>query len=105
MIRAVFDTNVIVSALLQSLGPSSRLLLRCFDGLIQLCVSGSVYAEYEDVLRGPRLARDTEIIAGTLQTIRQTGFWFGHSSEFAYVRIPMTTSFWSVPRRRKLFIW
>jgi putative PIN family toxin of toxin-antitoxin system len=75
MIRAVFDTNVIVSALLQSLGPSSQLLLRCFDGSIQLCVSGSVYAEYEEVLKRPRLARDPEIIAGTLQTIRETGFW------------------------------
>jgi predicted nucleic acid-binding protein len=73
MIRAVFDTNVIVSALLQSLGPSSRLLMRCFDGSIQLCVSGPVYAEYEDVLRRPRLARDPEIIAGALQTIRQNG--------------------------------
>ena len=73
MIRAVFDTNVIVSALLQSLGPSSRLLMRCFDGSIQLCVSGPVYAEYEDVLRRPRLARDPEIIAGALQTIRLNG--------------------------------
>jgi uncharacterized protein len=75
MIRAVFDTNVIVSALLQSLGPSSQLLLRCFDGSIQLCVSGSVYAEYEEVLRRPRLARDPTIIAVTLRTIRETGFW------------------------------
>lgn len=61
--------------MLQSLGPSSRLLLRCFDRSIQLCASGSVYADYEDVLRRPKLARDPEIIAGMLQTIPQIGFW------------------------------
>jgi putative PIN family toxin of toxin-antitoxin system len=49
--------------------------LRCFDGSIQLCVSGSIYAEYEEVLRRPRLARDPEIINNTLQTIRGVGVW------------------------------
>ncbi|HKD09567.1 MAG TPA: putative toxin-antitoxin system toxin component, PIN family [Bryobacteraceae bacterium] len=50
MTRVVLDTNIIVSALLQPLGPSAQLLTLALGGSIQLCVSGSVYAEYEEVI-------------------------------------------------------
>jgi predicted nucleic acid-binding protein len=50
MIRAVFDTNVVVSALLQPLGPSAQLLLLALNGSIQLCITGSIYAEHEEVI-------------------------------------------------------
>jgi predicted nucleic acid-binding protein len=46
MIRVVLNTNIIVSALLQPLGPSAQIFLFALDGSIQLCVSGAVYAEY-----------------------------------------------------------
>lgn len=42
MIRAVFDTNVVVSVLLQPLGPSAQLLLLALNGSIQLCITGSI---------------------------------------------------------------
>jgi putative PIN family toxin of toxin-antitoxin system len=54
MIRVVLDTNIIVSALLQPLGPPAQLLVLALAGSIQLCVSGSVYAEYEEVISRPR---------------------------------------------------
>jgi predicted nucleic acid-binding protein len=54
---------------------------------IQLCVSGSVYAEYEEVLRRPRLQRRENVIAGALDTIREKGFWVRpserHSSQYS----------------------
>ena len=75
MIRVVLDTNVIVSALLQPLGPPAAVFLLVAGGAVQLCISGSVYAEYEEVIRRPRLARDEEVIAATLQTVREKGFW------------------------------
>jgi putative PIN family toxin of toxin-antitoxin system len=75
MIRVVLDTNVIVSALLQPLGPPAAVFLLVTGGVIQLCISGHVYAEYEEVIRRPRLARDEEVIAATLQTVREKGFW------------------------------
>jgi uncharacterized protein len=75
MIRVVFDTNVIVSALLQPLGPSAQLFVLALSGSIQLCVSGSIYAEYEEVIRRPRFRRNEEIIAGTLHAIRHRAFW------------------------------
>jgi putative PIN family toxin of toxin-antitoxin system len=75
MIRVVLDTNVIVSALLQPLGPPAAVFLPVAGDGVQLCVSGNVYAEYEEAIRRPRLARDEEVITAMLQTVREKGFW------------------------------
>src|ERR1017187_8166757 len=74
MIRGVLDTNVIVLAVLQPRGPPARVFLLAVVGSIQLCV-GSVYAEYEEVIRRPRLRRTETVIASMLDTIREKGFW------------------------------
>lgn len=75
MIRVVLDTNIIVSALLQPLGPPAQVFVLAIGGSIQLCISGSVYAEYEEVISRPRFRRSEDIIAGALHTIREKGFW------------------------------
>ena len=75
MIRVVLDTNIIVSALLQPLGPPAQVLVLALGGSIQLCVSGSIYAEYEEVIRRPRLQRSEDIIGGALHAIREKGSW------------------------------
>ena len=75
MIRVVLDTNIVVSALLQPLGPPAQVFLLAVSGSIQLCVSGSVYAEYEDVIRRPRLRRDESVITATLHSVREKGLW------------------------------
>ncbi len=41
MIRVVFDTNVLVSALLQPLGPPAQLILLALNGSIRLCITGN----------------------------------------------------------------
>ncbi len=41
----------------------------------RLCVSGNIYAEYEEVIRRPRLGRGAREIEETLRTIRERGFW------------------------------
>lgn len=53
MIRGVLDTNVVVSALLQPLGPPVQVLLLALDGGVQLCVSDPIFAEHEEVIRRP----------------------------------------------------
>ena len=75
MIRVVLDTNIIVSALLQPLGPPAQVFVLTIGGSIQLCVSGNVYAEYEEVISLPRFQRGEDIIAGTLRSVREKGFW------------------------------
>jgi uncharacterized protein len=85
MIRVVLDTNVIVSALLQPLGPPVRVFVLIAGGEIQPCVSGNVYAEYEEVIRRPRFRRDESIISATLQTIREKGFWVKPTQAIPYI--------------------
>lgn len=75
MIRVVLDTNVIVSALLQPAGPPAQIFILAIGGSIRMCLSGSVYAEYEEVIKRPRFQRTDDVIAGTLRTIREKGYW------------------------------
>jgi uncharacterized protein len=76
MIRVVLDTNILVSALLQPQGLPARAFLMALAGTTaQLCVSGDVYAEYEEVVRRPKFNRDEAVIESALHAIRQNGFW------------------------------
>jgi uncharacterized protein len=42
---------------------------------MQLCVSGNIYAEYEEVISRPRFQRSVEVITATLQAVRENGHW------------------------------
>jgi len=75
MIRAVLDTNIVVSALLQPLGPSAQVLVMVLDGSILLCVSGSIYAEYEEVVGRPHFKLSRDVITAALDAIRKKGLW------------------------------
>ena len=75
MIRVVLDTNIIVSALLQPFGPPAQIFVAALGGSIQMCVTGNIYAEYEEVISRPRFQRSKEIIATTLEAIRDKGVW------------------------------
>jgi predicted nucleic acid-binding protein len=43
MIRVVLDTNIIVSAMLQPLGPPAQMVVLATGGSIEMCVSGAVH--------------------------------------------------------------
>ncbi len=76
MIRVVLDTNILISALLSPQGRPMQVLLMVILQLdTQLCVSGDVYAEYEEVIRRPRLNRTESEIAATLRAVRENGLW------------------------------
>lgn len=75
MISVVLDTNVIVSALLQPLGPPANVFRHAIGGSIQYCVSGKVFAEYEEVIQRPRLRRTENVVGSTLIAIRQKAPW------------------------------
>ena len=75
MTRVVLDTNIIVSALLQPLGPSAQIFVLTLGRSIQMCVSGSIYADYEEVISRPRLRRGEAVIAAALQAIREKSLW------------------------------
>ncbi len=76
MIRAVLDTNILVSARLNSHGaPAQVLLLTAVEPDLQRYVSGEIFAEYEEVLRRPLFRRSESEIENTLRNIRQQSFW------------------------------
>jgi putative PIN family toxin of toxin-antitoxin system len=76
MIRVVLDTNILISALLSPQGPPAQVfLMTILEPDTQLCVSGDIFAEYEEVIRRPRLNRSDNEIEGTLRTIREKGLW------------------------------
>lgn len=76
MIRVVLDTNVLVSALLSSEGLPARVLLMAITSKeIQLCVSGDIYAENDEVIRRPRFKRSAHEIEAALGAIRERGIW------------------------------
>jgi putative PIN family toxin of toxin-antitoxin system len=76
MIRVVLDTNILVSALLQPQGLPARTLLLALEGITaQLCVSGDIYSEYEEVIRRPKFNYSDAVIERALRTIRQNGIW------------------------------
>jgi putative PIN family toxin of toxin-antitoxin system len=76
MIRVVLDTNILVSALLQPQGLPARTFLMTLAGTTaQLCVSGDIYAEYEEVIRRAKFNRTEAAIETALRGIRQNAFW------------------------------
>jgi putative PIN family toxin of toxin-antitoxin system len=76
MIRVVLDTNILGSALLQPQGLPARTFLMTLAGTTaQLCVSGDIYAEYEEVIRRAKFSRTEAVIGSALRAIRQNGFW------------------------------
>lgn len=51
--QIILDTNVLVSALRSSLGPSFALVQVIRAGKLRMCCSPALFLEYEDVLKRP----------------------------------------------------
>lgn len=63
LIRAVLDTNIIVSALLSKRGPSHDVVGLVLDGRYRAVVSVELQAEYEGTLGSSSLARRLDVAA------------------------------------------
>ena len=69
-IRAVLDTNVVVSAHLNSEGYERYALDLVLAGKLQLFVSQAILEEYEGVLRRPKFAIPPKLAAKSLRELR-----------------------------------
>jgi len=54
-VKAVLDTNIWVSAILNPFGEPARLLKKFFDGSLELVISAPLLEELADVLERPRI--------------------------------------------------
>lgn len=72
MIRIVLDTNVVVSAMLNSSGTAPDVLRLALHQHVQLCVSEAILEEYEGVLRRPKFRRPPRVVSALMKAIRAT---------------------------------
>lgn len=73
MIRAVIDTNVLVSALISPSGNEALLLLAVKQGLVRPCFSPAVLKEYSEVLARPKFAFPADEIAALIDLVERHG--------------------------------
>src|SRR6266404_9051721 len=74
MIRVVLDTNIVISAMLRAGGLPGAVFNLAIAGVIELCVSEPILAEYEEVLGRKRLAIPPVKVANALVRIRGKSF-------------------------------
>ncbi len=69
--KTVFDTNVLVSALITT-GRARELFLKAVEGQIQLVLSKGILKEFTEVSRDPRISKyvDGEDVAAFLDVLR-----------------------------------
>jgi len=73
MIRAVIDTNVLVSALISPSGNEAMLLLAVKHGLVRPCFSSAVLNEYSEVLARPKFAFSPGEITALIDLLQRQG--------------------------------
>lgn len=71
--KIVLDTNVLVSGLLQPLGPSGQIVRLVAAGDLVLCFDPRILAEYDEVLRRDKFRFDPDRIATLMEQIRSAG--------------------------------
>jgi len=74
MIRAVFDTNVLVSALISPFGNEAQVLTDLQNGRISPCFSKDMLQEYSEVLARPKFRFAPHEIAGLIGLLQSKGF-------------------------------
>ena len=79
--RAVLDTNVIISGLLSPGGNARLVLAMAFTRKFDLIVSAELFAEYEAVIRRPKFRFRPEEIEEALAELRRVGVFLKPTSQ------------------------
>ena len=73
MIRAVIDTNVLVSAMISREGNEALILLAISQGLVVACVSAEILREYSGVLQREKFGFSSDEVEEMLGLFRRQG--------------------------------
>ena len=73
MIRAIIDTNVLVSGLISPAGNEALIVLAIHQGFVRPCLSEAIIAEYAAVLARPKFAFPPEEIEAVLAMLQRKG--------------------------------
>jgi len=71
VIRAVLDTNIIVSAHLQEEGHAALILELAMGKRFRCFASAPLFAEYEEVLRRPKFGLDEKRVTRSIRELRR----------------------------------
>lgn len=71
--HAVLDTNILVSALIRPEGPPGLVMAAALRGDLVPVFSAEILAEYDEVLRRPRLRLQQERVQAMLDAMRLVG--------------------------------
>jgi len=71
--RAVIDTNILVSAMISSTGNEALLILAINHGLVTPCFSADILREYFDVLLRPKFGFVPDEVESLLDLYRRRG--------------------------------
>jgi len=93
VIRAVIDTNVLVSGLLRSSGNEALIILAVHQGLIRPCFSPAIIEEYAAVLARPKFSFRAEEIEALIAMLRHNGELFEPQDAAAASPDPADTKF------------
>lgn len=77
MIRAVIDTNVLVSAMISSAGNEALLLMAISQGVVAPCFSAEILEEYTEVLLRPRFSFPRSEVRALVNLLRLKGHDLG----------------------------
>jgi putative PIN family toxin of toxin-antitoxin system len=78
VIRAVIDTNILVSGLISRKGNEALLILAVAQGWIRPCLSEAIIREYANVLARKKFSFPEDDIAGLINMLRDRGEMIAH---------------------------
>lgn len=73
MIKAVIDTNILVSALLTPTGSPAKILDYVLNGNVTMCYDSRIIDEYQEVLQRPKFGFDQKVIRQVVDFIVYSG--------------------------------
>jgi putative PIN family toxin of toxin-antitoxin system len=76
MPKVILDTNVIISAFLKQESNPALVLALCLEGSLTVCLSETIWQEYQGVLRRKKFqGLDQESIENLLSVLKQQALW------------------------------
>jgi len=73
VIRAVIDTNVLVSGMLSASGNEALIILAVHEGPVRPCLSGTIIADYAEVLARPKFSFPPDEVEALIAMLRRSG--------------------------------
>lgn len=74
MIKAVLDTNILVSAFLSPKGAPAKIFDHVLNGRVTMCFDSNILAEYSEMLKRPKFNFNPKSVDQIIQFIILNGF-------------------------------